>query len=179
MPGGGAEHETHHGHFARQLGEAHQVAGPAARTRLGDAVPGSLQHHDQGHPFLPGQLAEAIALVGGSRADGAAEHGDVLGPGERRPAVDAPGPGNERVCGDGRILCGADQLSDFEERSGIEEGGQALAGIETATLVLASEADLTTHGKGLGLPARNLRQGRGPVLRFIAHGEGASSPEGR
>ena len=179
VPGGGAQDETHHGHHARQLSEAHEVSRPAACARLGDAVPGPLEHHHQGHPFLQRELTEAIALVGGAGAYGTAEHGHIFGSGERWAAVDPPGPSNECVTRDGWILRGSYQLSDLEERSRVEQGRNALTGVEAPALLLASEADVATHGKRLGLPARNFLEGWDPVLRFITQRESASPAECR
>ena len=174
MASGGAQHEAHDGHHARELGQTHQVPGSSPGGSIGDPVPGPFEHHHQRHPFLERQLAKAIALVRSATADRPAEHGHVFGSGQGRPAADSPGPRHERVAGDGGILRRPDQLADLGERAGIEEGGDPLTGIEASPFLLADEAGLATHEECFGLPTLDLLEGRAPALELVTHRAAAS-----
>ena len=100
MTGRGPEHQAHRGHDTGKFGQAHQIAGPATAGVLGHPVTRTFQHHDQRDSLLAGKLAQAVPLVGGTTSDGAAEHGDVLGPGKRRPPIDPTRSGHQRITGD-------------------------------------------------------------------------------
>ena len=127
-----------------------------------------------------GELTEAIALVGGAGAYGTAEHGHIFGSGERWAAVDPPGPSNECVTRDGVdppwFLPAVRPRRTIQGRTGSATRSRALRRPRSFWL---SEADVATHGKRLGLPARNFLEGWDPVLRFITQRESASPAECR
>ena len=137
---------------------------------------GSLEHHDQGHPLLQGQLAEPVALVRRAAADRSAEHGHVLGAGQRRPALNAARTGHQRVARNGGILVRPHQLADLGERTGVEERGDPLAGVQATPFPLADKASLATHGERLRFPALDLLERRTPSAPVVARRQFRSVP---
>jgi len=123
---------------------------------VGDAVPSAFQHHHEGHPLLQRQLAQPVTLVRGAAPDRSAEHGHVLGSGQRGPAVDTPGAGHEGIARYGRFLGRPHELADLRERTGIEEPGHPFAGVQTATVPLTGQTALAPHGLGLDFPPLDL-----------------------
>ena len=148
MPGGGPEHEAHHGYEPRQLGETLEVVGAPTDVPVGEAVAGPLEHEHERDALLRCKLAQPVPLVGRAGADRAAEHGEVLDARDRGPAVDATGAGDERVGGRG-VLAGlferAHERAELGERAGVEEAFDTGTSVELALRAVTLDALGPTH----------------------------------
>ena len=175
-PGRGPEHQADHGHEPGQLGQSHEVTGPPTLGGLGDPVAGTLQHHHQWDPLLAGQLAEAVALVGRAAPDRPAEHGDVLGAGQRRPAVDATGPGHQGIARDRRVLGRADQQPISENVPGSNRRPRRSRASSRPRSCWRVEPGLAAHGPGIGLAPGDPVEGRAPSVELVLHTYSSRGP---
>ena len=138
------------------------------------AVAGTLEDHDEWGAFLQGQFGDAKTLGRATRPDRAAEHTEIFGTREDRPAIDLAASTDETFCRNTRD--GADQLSDLAKRIRVEEGGQALASIELAAIVqVLLDAIDSTHRRHAVPPTLQFslnRRPRRPILlgRLFAPG---------
>ncbi len=158
VTGRGTEYQAYQGHDAGELGQTHQVARSATAVGVGHPVAGALQHHHQRDPLLMGELAEAIALIGGTTSDRATEHGHILGSGDCRSPVDPTGPGYQGITGSRWLIGGADQGADLEKGAGVEQTVETLPCVEPASLELSGETGLSPHPARLGFTTCDLVQ---------------------
>ena len=167
MPGRRPEHQAHHRHETREIGEGLQVVGPTPRRGTDDAMPGTLEHEDERDPLLGGKLHEAIALVRRARPDGAAQHREVLCGSDGGTTVDRSEPTDEGV-GRGvrrpwfRLV--PDQGTELDERPGVEESRHARPCVQLAGGTMPGHPFLAAHGGGLGTLRGQLVQERGPCI---------------
>lgn len=172
MTRGGAEHQTHHGHEARQVGEPLQVVRATPGVFVRKPMAGALEHEHEWHALLRGELCEAIPLVGAAVADRAAQHGEVLDARERRAPVDEPETGDEavgrcrRVTGLGQAAC---ESADLDETACIEQRFRTLARIELPGVVLTLHALDAAHAAGEGATALEFRENSLPAPWIRCH----------
>ncbi len=168
-----------HAHRGDETGERHQrlevVRGAAATFEcvLGP-VTGALEQHHERHPLLLGQLGEPVPFGTGRQSDRATHHGEVLGTDQHRATVDRAVTGDERVGRRNRrdsALHGSGERAELDERVGVEQPRDALAGVEAATLALAFESFRPTHPPRLGVAGVEIIEQRLPgviMVRFAA-----------
>ena len=120
VAGGGAEHDADHRDVAREVGHREQIVRRATHAGIGlrQPVARAFEDHHEGEALLERELGDAEALGGAAGADRAAEHREVLGPGEDGPAVDPPDAADEALGGD--VRDGADERADLAEAARVE-----------------------------------------------------------
>ena len=96
MPGRGPHDQADDGDLAGELGQGLEVAGSASARRSVTRCPAPSSMKTRGTRSWR-RAGTGDNACPPRRADRTAQHGDVLGPGEHRPAVDAPRTGDERV----------------------------------------------------------------------------------
>ena len=80
-----------------EVSQALQIVGTSARMSVGQAVPGALEHEDQGRTLLRRKLGESVAFVCSAIANGATQHGEILRTGQGRPATDLSKPCDQGI----------------------------------------------------------------------------------
>jgi hypothetical protein len=173
------EDQTDQRDLSRQPGQTLEVPGTSSGGRSGEPVAGPFEHQDQRHLLLCGELAQAESLVRRAGPDRSAEHGHVLGPGQRRPTADASRSCYQGVSGYRRLGPSPDQLADLVEGARVEQGSNALAGVESVPTPLALQARLAAHGHRLGLATFDLLEGRPPSESVVFHCRSPCRPRPR
>jgi hypothetical protein len=151
----------HHAGCERVAQEDIGIAGQRDHTLLDPGAAGIVEPDDR-RPCLHREVHDLADLPRVRLGQRAAEHGEVLGEDEDRPAVDAPRAGDDAVAG--RALAGHvevralvdDELVDLGEGSGVEQDVQTLARGLLAGLVLPPNSLLTAGQLGFCVAAMEL-----------------------
>ena len=162
-----------HGHEPRQrrLGLKVVGASPAGVAgRMGGAMAGAFQQHDQRDALATGDVGDAPPFASGGRADGAAHGGEVLGTDRHRAAFDRAHSGHQGVCWNR-----AGQGADLSKGARVEQRIYTASGIEAAGGSAGGHLVGPAHGPSPRLTALEVRQ-RGVPASVAAHaGSGPST----
>jgi hypothetical protein len=171
-----AEDQGHQGDPALEVGQALEVVGATAGRLAGHPVSRPVEHEHEREALAGGDLGQAVPLVGVPGADGAALDREVLGCGQDGSAVDRAETGDQGVAG--QVVQPTDQRAQLGEAAVVEEGVEALAGVELALAVLALDPLGAAHGPGGVLAPAQVVQQRLPsaARRSPRHDLGSTGP---